>query len=396
MDSSMWSVDARFDVAFWWVREEPLRVGWGREDWGLRRALLVVLGLLAGALLNSGLAGAQAHAGQAGAVSRNDCYRVASERFVFHSDPWINLHHFLFQWARNVPERPAGDRRRAIEIAEWVQVGDLNEAERRSWERALGSYRDRLIGSDLLFGRDLITLRGKLAAVACSTDGVTDGSRPLLGGTSEDPWADIDAEVRAVLQEAMTVYRRRWWRGHRARITAWIQERLEQLETYEAVFSQRLAAAYGGEWPAKRVRVDVTAYANWAGAYTTNHPDHVTIETDYEGLEGLETLFHEVSHAGFFEQRVLGDVNAAFQALEAKPPNRLSHAIQFATPAEILRKLLGEEERDGFRSVAEQVNERGPFREQYAIILKHWRRFLDGQVERSEALSAIAGELAAR
>jgi len=24
---------------------------------------------------------------------------VATERFVFHSDPWINLHHFLYQWA---------------------------------------------------------------------------------------------------------------------------------------------------------------------------------------------------------------------------------------------------------------------------------------------------------
>ena len=25
---------------------------------------------------------------------------AASVHFDFHSDPWINLHHFLYQWAR--------------------------------------------------------------------------------------------------------------------------------------------------------------------------------------------------------------------------------------------------------------------------------------------------------
>ncbi|MCP5112409.1 MAG: hypothetical protein GY953_16415 [bacterium] len=240
-------------------------------------------------------------------------------------------------------------------------------------------YRERVITSDLLFNRRLVAVKTQLAAIACSTPGAD----------------NLDAELRPILVEAMPVYRRHWWPEHNVANTTWIRAQLDALKQYEAVFAKRLADAYGGEWPADRIRVDVTAYANWAGAYTTNNPDHVTISsTDYKGLEGLELLFHEVSHASFFEQRILGQLAAAFRARGADPPNRLSHAIQFATPAEILRSVLSGEERDRYRSVAERVYERGRFRDQYRIVLEHWKPFLEGKVERTEALNRIAAKLA--
>lgn len=344
---------------------------------------LLTLGVAGGILVGCthADAGAPAAPAQAASASAGDCYRVESERFVFHSDPWINLHHFLFQWARDGAERSPQDRRPAVEVPEKAELGHLGRKERESWQRAVDFYRERLIAKKLLFDRDLIALRDQLATIACSPAG------PEI----------LDPEVRAVLVDAMPVYRRHWLPQHDAANRAWVQEQMEKLERFEAHLAERLATAYGGEWPPGRIRVDVVAYANWAGSYTTNHPDHITVAgPSYEGLAGVEILFHEASHASFFEQRLLGQIAAAFIPIGLEPPSRLFHAIQFATPAEILRSLLSDEERKGFRSVADQVYARNPFSEQYGVVLEYWRPFLDGKTTRLKALYQIATELSTR
>src|SRR5687767_9773622 len=88
-----------------------------------------------------------------------DCEVFQSERFSFHNDPWINLHHFLFEWARNVPERPTGDRRRPVDVTELTGLASLTPADQRAWQNAVDFYRERLIKSDLTFDRTLIALR---------------------------------------------------------------------------------------------------------------------------------------------------------------------------------------------------------------------------------------------
>ena len=155
--------------------------------------------------------------------------------------------------------------------------------------------------------------------------------------------------------------------------------------------------AYGGEWPTEQIRVDVAAYANWPGAYTTNRPNQLTIShVSYkERLDALEIMFHEVSHATFFEQRIYSHLNAAFRRRDDKPPDvdLLAHVLQFVTPAEILRSRLPTEEREGFRSIGERVAERGRMRRLYPIVLKHWKAFLDGQIGRDEALDRICDRI---
>ena len=308
-----------------------------------------------------------------------DCYRVESERFVFHSDPWINLHHFLYQWASASAERKPGDTRPPVEVPEIEHRQDLAEGERQAWERAVAYYRERLIGGDLLADLDLVGLKEQLAALACTANSAK----------------GIDPELWKVLVEAMPVYRRHWWPEHHAANVGWIGERLRQLRSYETVLAKRLAEAYGGEWPPERIRVDVAAYSNWAGAYTTNNPNQLTISRrSYEGLDGLEIVFHEVSHASFFEQRIFEQLATAFRPHGVKPPGRLFHVIQFVTPAELIRSLLGNEQPKGYRSIAERVYAEGPAADHYRIVLKYWKPFLDGKIDRTEALDRIATEIA--
>ena len=124
----------------------------GRIGGGCRwlPAFLLVLGVAGGILSNCQHAFVDVPAAAAQPGSDGNCHRVESERFVFHSDPWINLHHFLFQWARDVSPRQSGDRRRAVEVSEQAQLGDLEEGEQQAWERAVDFYRERLIARDLL------------------------------------------------------------------------------------------------------------------------------------------------------------------------------------------------------------------------------------------------------
>src|SRR5688572_13551178 len=65
-----------------------------------------------------------------------------SERFELHSDPWINLHHFLYHWARE--KRGLGTGRQQVVVPERSSAAQLSEHERRVWETAVHSTVTRL------------------------------------------------------------------------------------------------------------------------------------------------------------------------------------------------------------------------------------------------------------
>ena len=297
-----------------------------------------------------------------------DCSVTRSERFAFHNDPWINLHHFLFEWARNYPEKRPEDRGRATEVRETSELPALPEGERRIWQAALDHYREDFTKSELTFDRKLIDFRSGLASLACS------GGEPGL----------------AVLDDAMRVYRRRWWPGHRAMNEEWIAAMTANLRVSESELAARLAAAYGGEWPAQPVRVDVAAYSNWAGAYSANNPNHIVVSSlAYKGIDALELIFHEVSHSTFFEQRLYAAIEAAYKRAKVRPSIQLlSHAIQFATPAELLRSRMPE----GHVSVGQRVGERGRLAKVWPVVVRHWGAFLRGEIDRDTALDRITAE----
>ena len=309
---------------------------------------------------------------------RTPCRVAESERFVFYSDPLINLHHFLFQWARNQPEPLPEDRRRPTAILEVADLAELAAKDREAWLAALNLYRAELAPENLLFNRGLESLRNRLIAAQCG----------------ELDAAGIEPELQEALAAVMSIYRERWWSGHDTANRAWIEGQVELLSSHEKALAEGLAEAYGGAWPDEKIRVDVGFYANWAGGYTTNNPNVVTLEgRSYPGLQGLEMIFHEVSHSSFLEQALKRDLAAAFARLDRKTPQLLSHTIQFTTPSELLRARLSADDGAGFDSVGEAVLSRGRMREQYDVVLPHWRAYLAGEIGRGDALRLIAEAL---
>jgi len=233
-----------------------------------------------GGLLLCALVATQTPAASGASEAGGDCQRVESEHLVLHNDPWINLHHFLFQWARNMSEPRPGDRRPSVEVPERTQLGSLEADERQVWGRAVGYCREKLVERDLLFDGELVKLRGLVGARACEAAG-REASPPTL----------------EVLADAMPVYRRHWWPGHAASNTSWIEEQSRALQPREEPMARRLAAAYGSEvglLPGQ-LRSVLTQRADVPGA-----EDDVAGEAGFPGFRASSTAWHRETRSTYW------------------------------------------------------------------------------------------------
>jgi len=151
-----------------------------------------------------------------------------------------------------------------------------------------------------------------------------------------------------------------------------------------------LARAFAFDWPAMPVRVDVVAYANWAGAYTTREPSHVTVSSrapNSGGTLAFETLFHEVMHT--LDDGLSGALGDAARA-QNKRTRGIAHTMVFYTLGELTRRLF-----PGHTPYAEVAGlwRRNPMAPVLPVLRTHWQPFLDGRSSFEEAIRAIVAAL---
>ena len=301
--------------------------------------------------------------------------------FSFHSHELYNLHHFLYQCAKTAArrdgERVAG---RPVTVVELDAVDALEGDERYAWLAAVDYYRRELIALDLLFDRRMYALKQLLTGIEDA-----DGEWP----------AGIEEEHVLALRAALPVYRARFWPAHDAANRGWIATAVDALERHEAELVERMTSAYGGSWPPPPVRVDLCAYANWAGAYTTGGPAHVTLsstDADNGGHGALETLVHEASHTPEMIGALRDALAAAYAARGAEPPDDLWHLFLFVTAGESVRRTLAGAGVEGYVHYGERagVYARGAWAGQFPLLLEPWTAFLDGEINRATALARIA------
>ncbi len=107
---------------------------------------------------------------------------LTSELFSFHSDPLLNLHHFLYRWGQVGPEADTDgiDRRIIVRDADLQAHDDLSAEERDVWDAAVVFYRNAMIERDLLFDDDMVELRDCItyAGNYCETTSPRPTTRP--------------------------------------------------------------------------------------------------------------------------------------------------------------------------------------------------------------------------
>lgn len=264
----------------------------------------------------------------AGIASASPAQLPRSELFTFHSDAFVNLHHFLYRWGQVGPgaEVTGLDPRIRLRDEDLQRYRTMDEADREEWDLAATFYRLDMIDRDLLFDEGMLALRDCL----------------VLAGNYCDRIEERDQAALDILNRAMPVYRRVFWSSHNAENRRWMDDIIPRAQRFESEIAPRLAAAYDGEWPERRNRVDVTVYANTVGAYTTadGHITVTSIDPAVHGWFGLEMLFHESSHADSLERPLIAMIDRAFDAIGADTPPDLWHMTIFYTAGHITRQVL--------------------------------------------------------
>jgi len=225
--------------------------------------------------------------------------------FSFHSNAWLNLHHYARSNARGGPT-PTG----------------LTDEERAQWAAGVEFYKP-YVPRELTLDDGMIAIKNAL--------------RGAEGKTSLDGIA-IDPALKPTLERLMPIYQKRWWPDHDRANREWIAAMQPLVDRHGAALSQALARVYDTSWPRDPIPIDLTVTAGASGAYGTSEPAHITISpSTFRGNTALEMLFHESTHTivPLFQY-----VSQAAKQQNVNVPPQLSHAVLFYTAGELTVREL--------------------------------------------------------
>lgn len=318
------------------------------------------------------------------ALVRAEAPSLQKTTFDFHSDFWGNLHHFLYMQA--VPQLPKKDlwprllASVAMAPADTQALARLSPAERTAWRSAVDYYAGAIASRDLLFDEGLRGIKDQLAAAESSAD---------LNG------ADVPAPLKAALLKAAPIYRHYFWSRHDAANRRWQAEQQPLLERHAASMCSALERIYETHWPRQPVRVDLSVYASWTGAYTWDAITLSSADPRNQGLSGFEMLFHESSHllSDKMQQTVDDDIkalSAGDAANAARVPKELWHAVVFYTAgALIAERFPGYVPYADRNHLWERGNWSGSVR---GLIEQDWMPYVRGDIALRPALAKLVGD----
>jgi hypothetical protein len=277
----------------------------------------------------------------------------ADTTFEFHSGFWINLHHFL-------SEQAMADTPPASTSADW--------------QKAVDYYRREVVKRDWL-SDEAAQINNRLSS---------------LDDTASLRDSGLAPDLIAALDAAAPIYKSQWWSKHDQGNRAWIDAVTPLISKYGEPLKKELATAYQTDWPKTPIRVDVVEYANWAGAYTTLDPTHITVSSanaGYQGNAALEMLFHEASHALIDKIRaaLTDEMKAQHKLLRTR---EFWHAVLFYTAGEMARRHL-----DGYTPYAIK---NGLYDHGWAggleVLDKDWKPYLDGKIDLAAAVRSLVAD----
>jgi hypothetical protein len=304
--------------------------------------------------------------------------------FELHSGFWINLHHTLYLQARQSRDdraTPSGTTAPTHRTA----------AERTAWDAAVAYYQANYADKDLLFNTELILLKNQL--------GEFEGCNELSGAKKKTCDAGLPPQLTKVLESAAVVYRAHEWPDHDRANRKWIAGVAPLVREKGLGLAERLSDIYQARWPKQKIRVDVTAYANSSGAYTTLDPLRVVIsstDSRNQGSAAMEVLFHEASH-GIAEPVQLA-INRECRQRDKAIPRDLWHALLFYTTGEVIKPALNAQA-DGSPDAPyipyayrERLYQRG-WEDYLQLLTRYWQPYLDGKTTFDDAIAHMVSNL---
>jgi hypothetical protein len=297
---------------------------------------------------------------------------LAPSPFAFRIGFWNNLHHFLYVLGRARTGSPDSQRAAVVKAPADVEgLASRSETERAAWEESIHYYAAGLSAKDAVFDAGLVEITRKLAAARDNDDPAT---------------LDVTPELAATLKLAAPVYRAVWWPRHSRANAARRDDLQAQVEAHGAAGVQRLTALYQTRWSSSPQVINLAAYANWAGAYSTTGGLIVfaTLDEAIGGPHGLEILLHESSHQ--WDDEIDARLTAIARKQGKAVPSLLSHALIFYTSGEIVSELVPGHVPYAVKNGLWNQRGLGAFK---PLLDRYWRPYIRGAATFDEAIAAI-------
>lgn len=301
---------------------------------------------------------------------------VETAYFEFHNNFWINLHHFLYQQASGSQQKKLQeDGNSLLDIGEAKIWSALTAKEDQILHSAIAYYKENLTGQDLL--NDLGMTRVRLQA------------------TESEIVADsvISLEYAKVLNNVSKVYRKRFWKLHQQHNEKTISKHMSMISGMEEKVISRMVVLSQSEWPLteSKVRIDLTTYANYAGAYTPTRPNFnillSTLDPTSETNGFIEIIFHESSHLLFrFGNPFRDIIYFTAEQLDVPFPRNLWHACLFYLCGKVVQSELA----DMGISYTLQMDKRSIFSEYNT---QNFSNALDGYMNNELTLKEMVAQL---
>lgn len=226
--------------------------------------------------------------------------------FEFHVDPWVSLHHFAYHYVRELEWQLKLRGRVRLLDSDRATISDRFAEECAAVKQAYQPYLD----SSLLFSASTRAL-----------------AKSLVAGPANVP----DPAVRDALTECMPAYLESLWAKHREAGEKMVARLTNVLREHETQMTELIASMAEGQWPDNPIRVDISPYANWAGAYTDDSPPHITMSSQNSNVSGkfaFELLFHESGHLTPLAQPIEKAASGALEKYQIDSP-RFPHYVLF-------------------------------------------------------------------
>src|SRR5258708_13959756 len=180
--------------------------------------------------------------------------------FELHSGFWINLHHRLYEEARQ--QRGAASAggvkcgrsgKRILQGAPGAKPA-LTASEQRAWDDAVSYYVANYADKDLLFSTELVLLKNQLGDFETCDE--------LSGAKKRTCDAGLPGKLTQILEGAAPVYRAHRWPADDRANRAWVKRVAPLVREQGVGLSHRLADIYQTQWPNEKIGLEVMPVPN--------------------------------------------------------------------------------------------------------------------------------------
>ena len=242
---------------------------------------------------------------------------VNMDQFDVRTSPWVSLHFFAFHAARAESGKDYGYRTVPLMQEDAALLDD--PAVHAAFEPLAALYEPVL---------DNALFRGGLFAV--------------LKQLREGPQGIEDSEIRSTFESFMPTYLEHFWPRHEVMAEAFASRLRSDLAVHGPALLAATADELDASWGEADYTAYVSAYANWAGAFSNDNLLFLSATDSVVAEHALEVFVHETAHG-----KPIGDSirPAAEEALAAHglEHDRFWHYLQFKATGEAARRVLGDD-----------------------------------------------------